>query len=176
MFRLILEPKSNSTCTSYYPSTWATYPAVCLGSALANAATVSSHTAVQTVSKQGTGPITVASKSDCCYLCASTLNCVWWKFNFATLGKPWAGGTCIYAYHTDVGKYYNEVPPVCPNGQVDITFSNINLTGQVDYYALTLPGYNFGPCASGVVGEYQSSEDYGLPNYQYNPDCPAGYQ
>ena len=92
-----------------------------------------------------------------------------------TPGKPWAGGTCIYAYHTDANKDYTyNVPPVCPNGLVDVTLQNISLSGQVDYYGLTYPGYNYGACNLGALGIFQSSNDNGYPNFNYDPNCPAG--
>jgi hypothetical protein len=111
------------------------------------------------------------SKMDCCAACAAVFNCVWWKFDFGTMGDGWQPGTCHYAYYTGPGGElgYGEAPAICPNGE---TQGITNTTGaQIGREANNNdPGYNLGPCGN-AYNNFESNEDSGLPDDYYQHSC-----
>jgi hypothetical protein len=101
---------------------------------------------------------------DCCAACTSVFNCVWWKFDFGTVGDGWAPGSCHYGYYTGPAVDDGEVPAICPNGETE---GIVNFNPQFGRQANNNdPGYNFGACG-GAFNIYESNEDSGLPD-DYN--------
>ena len=102
---------------------------------------------------------------DCCDACTNVFNCVWWKFDFGTVGDPWSPGQCHYAYYigngTDV-KGLDGLPAICPNGVTQGINASypINLQHEAN---INNPGYNFGPCGN-ALGLFQGSQDLGYPD------------
>jgi hypothetical protein len=149
--------KKTTTCVDYVPTTEATYAALCAPSLQVNAPAPNSEPGYRVVQS-----FQVASKMDCCAACTSVFNCAWWKFDFGTSGDGWAPGTCHYAYYIGTeGNLGGEAPAICPNGvTLGITNYNPDFGNEANNNE---PGYNFGPCG-GAYGEFESNEDFGLPN------------
>lgn len=160
------------TCTTYSPSLTTTIPAFCAPTAQVNAPAILSVTNLTAVR-----PFTVPNKLSCCGACANTFNCVWWKFNFAKpyangSGDPWQLGSCTFAFNT---AYYpntdwGNTGAICPNGKVNTIDPKYLLSGRES--ANSLGGYNHGSCGN-LVGEFQSSQDFGYPDSVYSDlICP----
>ncbi|KAI9715155.1 MAG: hypothetical protein M1812_006134 [Candelaria pacifica] len=159
---------TSGTCTSYDKLPYTSYPAFCATENQANAATVTSLPNVVTVSRSAGAAINVPSKLDCCALCGNVFNCIWWKFDFKIPNQPFSGGTCTYAFHTDIKSDpgFGDLA-ICPNGALNFPGDRYG-SGAGDPMLKT--GYNPGACG-GAFGVYQSSQDQGFPTCFYDGSC-----
>ena len=121
----------------------------------------------------------VPNRMACCQTCATTFNCVYWKYlpdhtvpvdplKFVQGFDPWDSGKCVVGYNTALptSPVPNDTPLICPNGSGKeyLDYRQGTNASFGEYRSLYLNGWNEGACGRA------------LNLWQSNWECGCGSQ